>query len=129
MKLEYDSKTRKGKLIYPEKVIERSLGKVPPSKDLIDKHLHERGSMFRISLMLTAIFSVIGILGTIFKIINGFDNLYGTSISPQSVRVITEEGPFVVSLNKEAISKATVKKDENPDLRIGIERKNSSFHA
>ncbi|SVB78927.1 uncharacterized protein METZ01_LOCUS231781, partial [marine metagenome] len=30
MKSEYDSKTRKGKLIYPEKVIERSLGKVPP---------------------------------------------------------------------------------------------------
>ena len=37
------------------------------------------------------------------QLINGFDNLYGTSISPQSVRVITEEGPFVVSLNKEAI--------------------------
>lgn len=63
------------------------------------------------------------------QLINGFDNLYGTSISPQSTRVITEEGPFIVSLTKEEISKATVKKDESPDLRIGIERRNSSFHA
>ncbi|MEC7929174.1 MAG: RecQ family ATP-dependent DNA helicase [Pseudomonadota bacterium] len=63
------------------------------------------------------------------QLINGFDNLYGTSISPQSARVITEEGPFIVSLTKEEISKATVKKDESPDLRIGIERRNSAFHA
>ena len=45
MKSEYDSKTRKGKLVYPERVIEKSLGKVPPSKDLIDKHLQQRGKM------------------------------------------------------------------------------------
>ena len=45
MKSEYDSKTRKGKLVYPERVIEKSLGKVPPSKDLIDKHLQQRGTV------------------------------------------------------------------------------------
>ena len=55
MKLEYDSKIRKGKLAYPERIIEKSLGKVPPSKDLIDKHLKERGNMYRTSLMLAAI--------------------------------------------------------------------------
>jgi len=80
MKLEYDSKIRKGKLVYPERIIERSLGKVPPSKDLIDKHLQERGNMYRTSLMLAAIFSVIGIVGIILKIINGFDNLSDWSV-------------------------------------------------
>ena len=80
MKSEYDSKTRKGKLVYPERVIEKSLGKVPPSKDLIDKHLQQRGKMFRTSLMLAAIFSVIGVLGIILKIINGFDNLSDWSV-------------------------------------------------
>ena len=55
----------KNSLIYPERVIERSLGKVPVSKELLDIHNRKRSSTFKFFLYITGFFSIIGIVGLI----------------------------------------------------------------
>ena len=65
----------KNSLIYPERVIERSLGKVPVSKELVDIHNRKRSSTFKFFLYITGFFSIIGIVGLVLRVIDGFDNM------------------------------------------------------
>ena len=65
----------KNSLIYPERVIERSLGKVPVSKELLDIHNRKRSSTFKFFLYITGIFSIIGIVGLVLRVLDGFDNM------------------------------------------------------
>ena len=52
----------KNSLIYPERVIERSLGKVPVSKELLDIHNRKRSSTFKFFLYITGIFSIMSLM-------------------------------------------------------------------
>ena len=58
----------KNSLIYPEKVIERSLGKVPVSKELLNIHNQKRTSSFKFFFYITGLFSILGIVGMILRI-------------------------------------------------------------
>ena len=65
----------KNNLIFTERVIERSLGKVPVNKESINIHNRKRGNTSNLFLYITAFLSVIGVVGIILRIMNGFDDM------------------------------------------------------